>query len=116
MKPYSDRGNFIPVEIRFNFALTRIRVVVDNELGRLKGLTKCIAKRLDTTIEHSLNIVTTCCILHNFYIITKQMLLHKWLQQKEFELVQNRNTSECLEAVNEAESIRNAIKDLLAHL
>ena len=39
----------------------------------------------------------------------------EWLQQTEVELVQNRNISQCVEVVNEAESIRSAIRDYLAH-
>ena len=111
MKPYSDRGNLSPDEARFNLALRRSWVVVENAFGRLKGCFQCIAKRLDTTLKHTVNIVTKCCILHNFCIITKQMFLHQWLQQTEVGLVQNRNTSRCVEAVNEAESIRSASRD-----
>ena len=83
IKPYSDRGNLSPNEARFNLALSRSRVVVENAFGRLKGRFQCIAKRLDTTLDHTVNIVTTCCILHNFCIITKQRFLHEWLQQTE---------------------------------
>ena len=112
LKPCSDRGNLIPDEARLNFALSSIRVVVENAFGCLKGRFQRIEKRLDTTLEHIVNIVTTCCILHNFCIITKQRFLHKWLQQTEVDLV---NTSRYDEAVNEAESIRSAIRDYLAH-
>ena len=102
-----------PDKARFNFALSIRRVVVENAFGRLKDRFQCIAKRLDTILGHAVNIVTTCCILHSFCIITKQRFLHEWLQQTEVDLVQNRNTSQCLEAVNEAESIQRAIKDYL---
>ena len=115
MKLYSDRGNLSPDKARFNFALSRSRVVVENLFGRLKVRFQCIAKTLDTNLEHTVNIVTTCCILHSFCTITKQRFLHEWLQQTEVDLVQNRNTSRCVEAVNEADSIRSAIRDCLAH-
>ena len=71
MEPYSDRDNLSPEETRFNFAPSRSRVVVENAFGLLKGRFQCIAKILDTTLEHTLNFVTTCCILHTFCIITK---------------------------------------------
>ena len=38
------------------------------------------------------------------------------MQQTEVDLVQNRNTSQCVEAMNEAESIRSAIKDYLLNI
>ena len=62
MKPYSDRGNLSPDEVRFNFALSKSPVVVEN-----------------ATLEHAVNIVTTCSIPHNFSIITNQRFLHEWL-------------------------------------
>ena len=114
MKPYSDLGNLSPDEVRFNLALSRSRVAVENAFGRLKCRFQWITKRLDATLEHTVNIVKTCCILHDFCIITKQRFLHEWLQQTEGDLVQNRNTSRCVEAVNEDELIRSAIRDSLA--
>ena len=68
-------------------ALSRSRVVVENAFGCLKGRFQCIAKNLDTTLQHTVNIVTTCCILHIFCIITKQRFLHEWLQQTKIGLV-----------------------------
>ena len=115
MKPYSDSANLSPDEARFNFALSRNRVVFENVFGRFKGRFQCIAKKLDTTLQYTVNIVTTCCILQNFCIIIKQRVLHEWLQQTKVDLVQNRNYSRCVEAVNEAKSIQSAIKDYLAH-
>ena len=114
MKPYSDRGNLNPDEVNFNFALSGIRVVVENAFGRLKGRFQCIAKRIDTSLEHTINIVTTCCILHNFCILSNQRFLHEWLEQTQVDLVRNGNNIRCVEAANEAELIRSAIRDHLA--
>ena len=47
-------------------------------------------------------------------LITKQRFLHEWLQRTEIDLVQNQNTSRYVEAVNETELIRSAIRDYLA--
>ena len=101
MKPYSDYSNVIPDEAGFNLKFSRSRVVVEKAFGRWKGCFQCIAKRLDTTLEQTVNIVTTCYILHNFCTITKQKFLHKCLQQTEIDLVQNWNTSKCVEGMNE---------------
>ena len=57
VKPYSDRSNLSPNEARFNLALSRSRVVIENASGRLKGRFQCIAKRLDTTLGHTVNIL-----------------------------------------------------------
>ena len=81
MKPYSDRGNLSHDEVRFSFALSKIRVVVENAFGRLKSRFQCIAKRIDMSIEHTVNVVATCCILHHFCILSNQKFLHEWLEQ-----------------------------------
>ena len=67
-----------------------------------------------SNLEHTISTVTTCCILHNFCIITKRRFLHEWLQQTEVGLIQNRNNSRCVEAVNKVELMRSAIRDYLA--
>ena len=44
MKLYTYCCNLSPNEARFNFELSRIRVVVENVFGRPKGRFQCIAK------------------------------------------------------------------------
>ena len=44
MKPYSDGGNLRPDEARFNFALIRSRVVVENAFGRFKGVSNVLQR------------------------------------------------------------------------
>ena len=105
MKPYSDGGSLNPDEARFNIALNKNRVVVENAFGCLECYFQHIAKRLNTTLEHSANIVTTCCFLHIFCKIAKERFLHKWLEQTDVDLVQNRSITRCVKAVNEAESM-----------
>ncbi|XP_065654502.1 uncharacterized protein LOC136081138 [Hydra vulgaris] len=110
MKPYSDRGNLSIEEAKFNVSLSKCRVVVENGFGRLKGRFQCLLKRLDTTVEHTVNIVTTCCILHNFCTLTKQKYLNEWIEQTEIDLVNPILNHSCIELDNKAEFIRNSIK------
>ncbi|XP_065668041.1 uncharacterized protein LOC136088280 [Hydra vulgaris] len=110
MKPYSDRGNLSIEEAKFNVSLSKCRVVVENGFGRLKGRFQCLLKRLDTTVEHTVNIVTTCCILHNFCTLTKQKYLNEWIEQTEIDLVNSILNHSCIELDNKAEFIRNSIK------
>ena len=115
MKPYSDRGNLSEEECRFNFSLSRSRVVVENAFGRLKGRFQCLAKRIDTTVEHTVNIVTMCCMLHNFCILSNQEFLEEWMQI-DVDWVRQGENQRCIEIENEAESIRTAIKTYLADI
>ena len=39
MKPYADTGRLTPKQLRFNYRLSRARMVVRSASGRLKGLT-----------------------------------------------------------------------------
>ncbi|XP_047146233.1 putative nuclease HARBI1 [Hydra vulgaris] len=110
MKPYSDRGNLSIEEAKFNASLSKCRVVIENAFGRLKGRFQCLLKRLDTTVEHTVNIVTTCCILHNFCTLTKQIFLNEWIKQTEIDLVNPLLNHSCIEIDNKAEFIRSAIK------
>ena len=58
MKPCSDHDKHSPDEVRFNFALSRNRIVVENSFDCWKSCFQYIPKILDTTLEHTVNIVT----------------------------------------------------------
>nr|XP_047138140.1 putative nuclease HARBI1 [Hydra vulgaris] len=109
MKPYSDRGNLSREEKSFNFSLSRSRVVVENAFGRLKGRFQCISKRIDTSVENTVKIVSACCILHNFCEISNQSFSEDWLYSTDVNMVKisiGRNDYVRIEA----EEIRSAIK------
>ncbi|XP_047124185.1 putative nuclease HARBI1 [Hydra vulgaris] len=109
MKPYSDRGNLSREEKSFNFSLSRSCVVVENAFGRLKGRFQCISKRIDTSVENTVKIVSACCILHNFCEISNQSFSEDWLHGIDVNMIKisiRRNDSVRIEA----EEIRSAIK------
>ena len=89
MKPYADRGNLTPQESRYNVALSKSRVVVENAFGRLKGRFQCLAKRLDTSVQNTVNIVGACCTLHNVCELKKQDFFEYWLQNIDIDLGEN---------------------------
>lgn len=64
MKPFSDTG-LTARQRKFNYQLSRARVVVENGFGRLKGRWRSLMKRNDSNIKFVPTIVTACCILHN---------------------------------------------------
>ena len=108
MKPYSDRGNLSEEEWSFNFSLSRSHVL-ENAFGRLKGRFQCLAKQIDTTVEHTVSIVTMCYMLHNFCILSNQEFLEKWMQI-DVNWVRGGDNQRCIEIENEAKLIRSAIK------
>ena len=90
-------------------------MVVENAFGRLKGRFQCLAKRIDTTVEHTVNIVTMCCMLHNFCILSNQEFLEEWMQV-DVNWLRGGENHRCIEIENEAESIRTAIKTYLVDI
>ena len=64
MKPFSDTG-LTSRQRKFNYQLSRARVVVENAFGRLKGRWRSLMKRNDNNIKFVPKLVTACCVLHN---------------------------------------------------
>ena len=64
MKPFSDTG-LTARQRKFNYQLSRARVVVENAFGRLKGRWRSLMKRNDNNIKFVPKLVTACCVLHN---------------------------------------------------
>ena len=56
MRPYADRGDLNPQEKRCNVALSKSLVVVENAFGRFKGRFQCLSKRLDISVQNTVNI------------------------------------------------------------
>lgn len=64
MKPFPETGN--RDRSKFNFKLSSTRMVVERAFGLLKGRFRILNKRQDTSLENVCNIVTACCVLHNY--------------------------------------------------
>ena len=65
MKPYSDCGNLSRKQRKFNYRVSRARVVIESAFGRLKGRWQPLLKRNDGAVEFLPTYVTACCVLHN---------------------------------------------------
>ena len=81
MKRYADRGDLNPQEKRYNVALSKSRVVVENAFGRLKGIFQCSSTRLDTSVQKTVS-VTACCTSHN-------VCFKDWLQNSDTDVGEN---------------------------
>ena len=89
MKSYADCGVLNPQEKRYNVALSKSCVVVENTFGRLKGRFQCLSKRLDTSVQKAVSIVAACCTLHNVCELKKQEFSKVWLQNINIDLGEN---------------------------
>ena len=79
MKPYTDCGNLSPDESIFNIKHRTTRVVVENAFGWLKERFRSISKRLDLNVENSCNVITACCVLHNYCENLHEFFDDQWL-------------------------------------
>ena len=65
MKPFSDNGRLTREQHIFNYRLSKVRMVVENAFGRLRGRWRFLLKRNDSNLNNVTNIVAGCCMLHN---------------------------------------------------
>ena len=78
MKPFSDTG-LTPRQRKFNYQLSRSRVVVENAFGRLKGRWRTLMKRMDNDIKYVPTLVMACCVLHNLCELHGDQCEDDWL-------------------------------------
>lgn len=77
MKPFPDRG-LCDEKKRYNYRISRARMVVENAFGRLKGRWRRLMKRNDMSVYHVPCIVTACCVLHNVCETFKESYDDSW--------------------------------------
>lgn len=65
LKPYPDTGRLTEGQELYNVRTSRARCVVEHAFGRLKGRWKCLSKRNDCNVNVVVDMVETCCTLHN---------------------------------------------------
>ena len=75
MKLFSDTG-LTQRQRKFNYRLSRARVVVECAFGRLKGRWRSLMKRNDSTITNIPTLVTACCVLHNRFKLKWRVVWH----------------------------------------
>ena len=81
MKPYIDTSNLTCEQQRFNYRLSRARVVVEDAFGRLKQRWRCQLKRNDTDVLDLPVQVAACCVLHNIREMHSGCFSDNWLDE-----------------------------------
>lgn len=79
MKAFPDTGSLSPSQRRFNYCLSKARVIVEHSYGKLKGRWRCLLKRLDVTCEDVPELVAACSVLHNVCEIHGDAFDEEWL-------------------------------------
>jgi hypothetical protein len=77
MKPYQENNTAPHIEKKFNYHLSRARMIAENTFGKWKGRFTRFSKRVDMEVS-SLFVVTASCILHNICEIQNNEFLPLW--------------------------------------
>ncbi|XP_053968000.1 uncharacterized protein LOC128869607 [Anastrepha ludens] len=111
MKPYPHSVTNTPEPKKFNYRLSKCRRVVENAFGHLKARFRRIGKGVDNHIKNVNTVISCACVLHNFLIAEKDLILENW--RVEMHRDSRRNIQYGTNAVDrsEGESIRNALKE-----
>ena len=91
MKAYPDTGHLTQQQRRFNYRLSRARVVVEHSYGKLKGRWRCLLKRLDVEVSDVPELVAACCVLHNICEVHGDSFNEDWIEGTDVSLLRCSN-------------------------
>ncbi|CAB3996356.1 Hypothetical predicted protein [Paramuricea clavata] len=66
------------MEKRFNYNLSRARMMIENTFGRWKGRFVRFGMRVDMEVSSLVNVVHASCILHNMCELQKNNFVPDW--------------------------------------
>jgi hypothetical protein len=86
--PFKGSSNGLePYKAHWNFIQSSTRMYIERTFGILKSRWKIIQKRADVLLRSVADIVSTCIVLHNLCIITKDKFDSIWIEEVEVELM-----------------------------
>lgn len=65
LRPYSGKHLSVPKRV-FNYRLSRARRYVECTFGILSNKWRILHRTIDVDVEFAIDIVKSCCVLHNF--------------------------------------------------
>lgn len=108
LKPYTGTG-LTQAQRRFNYRLSRARVVVECAFGRLKGRWRSLLKRSDVRVDFMSTVVTSCCILHNLCEVYRDGFDEQWLNEEVIRESVSTSSANPAQQSSSAVAIRNAL-------
>ena len=116
MKAFPDTGNLTRQQKKFNYRLSKARVVVEHSYGKLKGRWRCLLKRLDVDVCDVPELVSACCVLHNVCEVHGDQFDMDWMDG-----VDSVDRNDCSASItsshveNDSTNIRNALMTFFNH-
>ena len=80
MKPYSVNLHTTDGQCNFNYRKSRVRMVVENAFGRLKGRWRCLQKCIDVQVDNAVTALRACVVLHNICEAIGDHYPEEWTQ------------------------------------
>ncbi|XP_003389375.1 PREDICTED: protein ANTAGONIST OF LIKE HETEROCHROMATIN PROTEIN 1-like [Amphimedon queenslandica] len=115
MKPFAHNTELNDSERKYNYYLSKSRIVVENAFGRLKARWRRLLKRNDMMIDNVPYVVSACCILHNVCEVHGEAFIESWMQGVD---TSNQPTTSQSRTVlnNNAKEIRNTLVDYFKNM
>ena len=73
LTPFKDYGNLSQVQKHYNYKHSSTRMVVERAYSQLAGRMRCL-RCVDLDVQRVPDLVLTCCIVHNVYILEGDVL------------------------------------------
>ena len=105
MKPFSDTGSLTEDQKRFNYELSRARVVVERAFGILKGRWRILMNRMPYDIKLTVQIIKVCAILHNICQVHHET--EEAITEGEHERISGADGN--TEVISDSEAVRTAL-------
>lgn len=106
LKPYPDTGRLTDSKELYNMKTSHARCVVEHAFGRLKGRWRCLSKRNDCDVNAVVNMVETCCTLHNLCEVNMDRFVQEWGGN-----VTENHARQPFNVGNENTDVRNALQN-----
>ncbi|KAK7926068.1 hypothetical protein WMY93_008378 [Mugilogobius chulae] len=110
LKPYPVGRGLTEAQTHFNYRLSQGRMTVERAFGRLKGRWRCLLKRCDAHISFVSQIISACCILHNYCEVANE----EWEDEDTVDDVDDLVDPEIGHQANYGGQIRDALCEYLA--
>lgn len=110
MKPFREGRGVTAEQINFNHRLSQARMTVERAFGRLKGRRRCLLKQHEAHISLVSQIISACCVLHNFCEVNNEIFNDEDNEEDEGEENELDDRQNCEETGDQSgQDIRNAL-------
>ena len=109
MKPFAHNSDLTACQRNYNYRICRIRIIVENALGRQKAQWRCVLKRNDVPTDNIPHMITTTCVLHNIHEVNHEHLNDAWHQNSDGDYDQSTTVITRDTLFKSPHAIRNAL-------